>query len=375
MAADAGNATIQFEATNSRDHFISAPIRFNSNTDVAAGAKTLTLSGQLDWNGKTVTVLNGALKLNNASATNITAGSTLAVNSGATAELAGTTSGTSSGANRVNVTNAGNLSVTGTNQAVGTIDGTGSTTVAQNANATANHIIQNSLTVQGITGAGNNLAKLTINNSTPVPQGNNTGASKLGTLAIDNNGAALGTRVYFGTVDLKDNDLLITGMSAQYANVRDMVRSGSAGSWTGKGLTSSEAASGTLAGLTALGAILNEDPIAAPGVAIKSSFSGFTGLAKTDILVKYTWVGDSNLDGIVNSVDTSLFLDGLVNQYSGWYYGDYNYDNTINSVDTSLFLDGIVNGTTSLPEPSTFVLGAFGLLGLLKLRRRGRRTL
>jgi PEP-CTERM motif len=77
---------------------------------------------------------------------------TAVVSAGATLELAGTVSALANGANRVNITNnstALGVLVSGTNQIVGYIDGSGTTQVNAGSDLTANHIIQNALVIGG----------------------------------------------------------------------------------------------------------------------------------------------------------------------------------------------------------------------------------
>ena len=85
------------------------------------------------------------------------------------------------------------------------------------------------------------------------------------------------------------------------------------------------------ASYTTLAAILNDkgDKDHTP---IKTSFAGQSVLA-TDVLVKYSWDGDANLDGIVNADDYFQIDSGYITQAKGWYNGDFNYDNTVNADD------------------------------------------
>ena len=84
-------------------------------------------------------------------------GVTATVSSTATLELAGSVSALSSGANRVNITNnsaaAAGILVSGTNQVVGAIDGSGTTQVNAGSDLTANHIIQSALVIGGTAGS------------------------------------------------------------------------------------------------------------------------------------------------------------------------------------------------------------------------------
>ena len=74
------------------------------------------------------------------------------VSSGATLELAGSVSALANGANRVNIMNKSNtpgILVSGTNQQVGGIDGSGTTQVNAGSDLTANHIVQSAIIVGG----------------------------------------------------------------------------------------------------------------------------------------------------------------------------------------------------------------------------------
>ena len=65
-----------------------------------------------------------------------------------------------------------------------------------------------------------------------------------------------------------------------------------------------------------------------------STFDGLT-LGGNAVLVKYTLVGDTNLDGTVNFNDFSI----LQNNFStpgNWTSGDFDYNGTINFTDFSL---------------------------------------
>jgi autotransporter-associated beta strand protein len=120
---------------------------------VKSGAGTLTLSGSKAYTGNT-TVSAGTLRfaLTSGSPT-VGAGSTATLSSGATLELAGIVSALSSASNRVNVSNSSSapgLLVSGTNQQVGNIDGTGTTQVNAGSDLTANHIIQGALVIGGM---------------------------------------------------------------------------------------------------------------------------------------------------------------------------------------------------------------------------------
>jgi hypothetical protein len=113
----------------------------------------------------------------------------------------------------------------------------------------------------------------------------------------------------------------------------DLIKSGrSNGTWAGPGITSSAA-------------MLNSN--------------GMTGLATGqndlgEILVKYTWNGDANLDGLINADDYFQIDSGYVTQSKGYQNGDFNYDDTINADDYFLIDSAYIGQSgplaASMPE-------------------------
>jgi len=347
-----------------------------------SGAGTLASTGNSSYTGNTY-VSSGTLQLNHLAST-----ATTQVSFGATLIAAQLT--------QAQLTNDGTASVTNSGT-IGNVVGSGSLTVGDGATLVTNRVIQTgatgaALTVHGTSSA--TTAKLSLNVSGTSAAGDeSTGTSHVRTLTISNSAQALpaapytgAVRTYYGTVDLANNDLVID--SATLADVNDMIRAGQGSTasltWTGKGLTSSSAATGALFGATGLGAIRND---LTPSTALAASdyaasFSGQSGLVGNEILVKYTYYGDANLDGQVTALDFALLDAGYANtkEYSlnqpGWYYGDYNLDGRVNSLDYALMQAGYVAysgsvGPLTLPEPSTLLLGSLGVAGwLLALRRR-----
>jgi hypothetical protein len=198
------------------------------------------------------------------------------------------------------------------------ISGSGSTSVAAGGMLTAQSIHQTGLTVNGT-------VKL------PIASPHNASAtlSVLGQLTI---AGSLGN--WSGQRDLGNNDLDL--QSGSLATVTDQVRQGynaSGGYWNGTGITSSAAATDPTF-LTALGVIQNNQG----GTAIYSATHPFDGITPgpSDILIKYTYYGDANLDGKVDGSDYSRIDNGSLNHLTGWFNGDFNYDGVVNGSDYTL---------------------------------------
>jgi hypothetical protein len=235
---------------------------------------------------------------------------------------------------------------------LGDVDTLGSTMVNSQAVVAANHFNENSLTVGGFV--------------TITPKSAGGGTSNLQSLIVDPG----------GTLDLNDNSAVITYSGASPAvTIRSYLVSGfNQGNWNGAGIDSSAAHADTTF-RTALG--YND-----------------TG---SSIIVKYTYYGDSNLDGVVNTTDFQMFIDGLVAASgSSWSQGDYTYDGKVDlGNDFDLFLVGYLTNGGALgalagaivgdaqlsvsqkaqlmalvPEPGGLM--ALGLAGVLILRRKHR---
>jgi hypothetical protein len=138
-----------------------------------------------------------------------------------------------------------------------------------------------------------------------------------------------------GKLDLADNDLI--------------VRAGTAGTWNGSSYDG-------ITGLVAGGSIfssLAQSRRTVLGIATAGQLDGLTGaqtaiwngqtVSASDVLVKYTYAGDANLDGKVN-IDDYGRIDANVGQSGsvfGWYSGDFNFDGKINIDDYGL-IDSII---------------------------------
>jgi len=191
-----------------------------------------------------------------------------------------------------------------------------------------------------------------------------------------------------GTLDLAAGHLVVDyrGASPFTAILAQVAAGCSGGAWDGAGVTSSHAATHPQA-LTAVGVIDNSDPEI--GIGGLAAFAG-APVDATSVLVGYTWYGDANLDGVVDSndydrIDSNWLLWTAEGRLPPggfrWAVGDFNYDGTIDSNDYDkidnawLFSNGapLSGGSppAPTPEPATLALVGFGLVaGLLRRRRR-----
>jgi autotransporter-associated beta strand protein len=256
-------------------------------------------------------------------------------------------------------------------------------------NGTVNFPAQSTPGIHRIAIAGLNLsAGQTSTVSNPALHANRT-LLQIGSLSFGGT-----TNAWQGLLDVTGNDLDLPG--ASLSNVSNQVKQGySGGTWLGTGGITSSAAATDTTHLTALGVIQNNQN----GQAIYGNGSNqalFDGIAPgaSDVLVKYTDYGDTNLDGQVDGsdysrIDSAYLADkSMPGKYTGWFNGDFNYDGTINGSDYTLIdnafntqgasLAAIVGGAdavataqispeASVPEPAAFSLLPIALWGL---RRR-----
>jgi hypothetical protein len=150
--------------------------------------------------------------------------------------------------------------------------------------------------------------------------------------------------------------------------------------------------------LTALGVILNTTdgtPTGAQLYGTGTAMGLFSGIspAKTDVLIKDTYYGDTNLDGIVDGTDYSRIDSGYLSHgvLTGWFNGDFNYDGVVDGSDYTL-IDNAFNtqgsqlaaaiaaptaiataqiaGSSAVPEPSALGMLGLSMCGLMGRRRR-----
>jgi len=209
------------------------------------------------------------------------------------------------------------------------------------------------------------------------PNGTDAAASRVTKLTFS------GTPI--GQLDLNDNDLVVQSTSASVAAdfstiiARIQTARNGATRWAGNGIASSTAAADPNQ-LMGLAAILNDNGHGGP---IYTTFDGFA-VDTSSILIKYTLMGDLNLNGRIDSDDYFLIDRGFSNGIGSnqYYNGDIDYNGVINADDYS-YIDRAfamqviaaqgdrqtLGGIAAVPEPSTVALLTF-LSPLLARRRR-----
>ncbi len=143
-----------------------------------------------------------------------------------------------------------------------------------------------------------------------------------------------------GTLDLANNDMIVHGGS--YATTAGLISSArNGGAWNGPGLTSSAAIT---AHNTTLGVLTGTQFQSVYGGS--ATFDNFS-IVNTDLLVKYTYYGDADFNGIVNFDDYSRADGGFNGGGSTWFQGDFDYSGAVNFDDYSL-IDNAFNTQSDL---------------------------
>lgn len=218
-----------------------------------------------------------------------------------------------------------------------------------------------------------------------------TGTLKLGGLTL-----GAGT-----TLDIKDNDIVTTGSVATY---KALIISGyNGGAWNGPGIVTSLSTDPALGGkVAAIGYAQGNDPNLA--AALGGLLSG-EAFGASDVLIKYTYQGDADLDGDVDGVDVGKWALGFTGSLplgtgpGTWTTGDWDYDGDVDGVDVGKWalhftgslaigsglsvdvpspinpaaaeiLSGMGITVNVVPEPATVSIIGLGALALLGRRAR-----
>ncbi len=228
-----------------------------------------------------------------------------------------------------NTINLATINVTGGSANFGAVTGTGTLNVGDaSASVTASGLQQSSVT---ITSTG----ELTLTG------GGATNA--VNSLVID-----IG-----GIFNLTSTKLIVNyGTNPDpIATIRGYLVSGyAAGAWTGPGIDSSTAALPANNAHYALGYADGADGIVA-------------GLSSGQIEIKYTLLGDANLDGVVSGDDFTILVGNLGKSVTRWDQGDFNYDGVVNGDDFTLLVGNLGKTATgseiALPATDYAAIAAF----------------
>src|SRR5262249_24014495 len=138
------------------------------------------------------------------------------------------------------------------------------------------------------------------------------------------------------TLDIGENDWVVDYPSAgpsPFATLAAQVAQGyNTGDWLGTGITSRFAAA-TASSMhpTAVGIAESSNVFAS----FPASFSG-VNVDSSAVLMRYTYSGDANLDGTVDTIDFNLLAASFGQSGKSWYNGDFSYNGTVDTVDFNL---------------------------------------
>ena len=261
---------------------------------------------------------------------------------------------------------------------------------------TAYQIVQNSLTIHGTGTTAATVGTVTLvpsgsgSTTNPTAPNNINFSSSLTSLTIDNDGGPLGSRVYFGTLDIGNNGLVIAyGNNLDpYSLIADMIRSGfDSAHWDGTGITSSLARAAANSS-TPLNIGLIDFTPNRNGDATSIVFQGQT-ITTNAILIRLTYMDDLLLSGDMSAqhaASDALLFAANYGVGTTWSVGDLTHDGVINAADALLFAANYATGLPSLdgttgnavatestlaavPEPCSLALAVLGILGALAAPR------
>lgn len=238
----------------------------------------------------------------------------------------------------------------------------------QNSNVNITKAGAGALVTNSIRAAGLNVSAGTLKIGA---NGTDAGASNVALFTI-----AGATDAWSATLDLADNAMAVrySGVSP-LATIQNQIKSGYASStWSGMGITSSSAATITADGLNPHKTALGFAEASALGL---SSFFG-QPIAGNAVVIRYTFFGDANLDGAVNSLDFNSLATNFGVSASTWLNADFNYDGVVNSLDFDAISvnfnytmpASVANFSSVVPEPVSAL--AIAPLSLIRRRRNHR---
>ncbi len=358
---------------------------YAANVLPATTPVTLSGTGTLDieYVNQTIASLQGS----SATAVILGSGSTLTIADATSSEF----DGTISGSGNLNLPNARTFTLGGAGTYVGltTVGAGGTLNVKGSLVSTAGVITSGTINfAPALNTSSSILARtigpLTINAGGLIAVGISNSHANRSLILTSGLSIAGSTGAWTGKFDLGNGDLDV--QNGNLMTITSQLRQGyNGGGWNAsEGITSSAATDTTH--LTALGVMQNTTD----GVhAFYGTFDGIQA-APTDVLVKYTYYGDANLDGKVDGTDYTRIDNGYLTHLTGWFNGDFNYDGVIDGSDYTLIdnsfntqgaaLTSEVARSTAqiagyaVPEPASLCLIGICAMGLLSRRHRRNRA-
>jgi hypothetical protein len=127
-----------------------------------------------------------------------------------------------------------------------------------------------------------------------------------------------------GLLNLSNNDLIVR--SGNVGAINTLMNIGyAAGTWASP------------AGVASSSAEFDPQSLRAIGMAtgVTGTFDG-EPVTTGDVELKYTFYGDTNLDGVVDASDYSILTNAATSHATGWWNGDFNYDGEVDGSDYTL---------------------------------------
>ncbi|MBE3070172.1 MAG: PEP-CTERM sorting domain-containing protein, partial [Planctomycetes bacterium] len=202
-----------------------------------------------------------------------------------------------------------------------------------------------------------------------------------------------------GKIDLTSGNLVVDydpAKASPFDAVVAQVQAGlGTGAWDGThGLTSS-VANGNAKGIIGIGVVENNDVDLLEGTFRTRLYDNLevgdgVALDESSVLVKVTYWGDANLDGVIDANDYDQIDRNYLFQpaVATWSLGDFNYDGVIDAndydkIDRAYLFQGSAMGAgvtavaggavpVATPEPATLALLGLGAVAALARRRRTR---
>jgi len=171
-----------------------------------------------------------------------------------------------------------------------------------------------------------------------------------------------------GKLDLADNDLVVNYTDASpigawngsaYDGITGLIQSGrNGGGWTGNGIITSMTAANVIDPLTTL-AVAEASAALGISEAQTALFDGQT-VDATAVLIKYTYIGDMNVDGRINGDDYFSIDAGFSALATGYASGDLDYNGRVDADDYFL-IDSALSRSAGSPLAAPLAGIAFAL--------------